>query len=73
MHISHLFIHLFSPLDSADYWKEIRLSRFLGPFVSIAGNNEEMHIFSSLLAEQGQILKDVGLQSSSLEAQVLLT
>lgn len=73
MHVSHPFIHLFSPLDSADYWKEIRLPRFLGPFVSIAGNTEEMHILSSLLAEQGQVLRAVGLQSSSLEAQLLLT
>lgn len=73
MHTSCPFIHLFSPLDSAGYWKETRLSRSHSPFVSIAGNSEEMHVFSSLLAEQGQILGAVGLQSSSLEARLLLT
>lgn len=72
MNTSYPFIHLFSSLDSAGYWKELRLTILHSPFVSLAGDSEEMHIFSSLLAEQGQILGDVGLQSSSLEAHLLL-
>lgn len=72
MHTSHPFIHLFSPLDSADYWKEVKLSRLLSPLCLLLQAARDARLQLTACRTRAN-LRAVGLQSSTLEAQLSLT